>query len=122
MVVPNLADPFSASAVQAVQQVARKNGHVVVLTSSGGDEALEREELETLVRRQVDGLIIAPADGNFGGFIKTSITIHTGQLGLSAVTGGLIPCRSGIPAPRILSTLPGCHTPPSKCNMSLSYR
>ncbi len=63
MVVPNLADPFSASAVQAVQQVARRNGHVVMLTSSGGDEALEREELETLVRRQVDGLIIAPADG-----------------------------------------------------------
>ncbi|HEX4065253.1 MAG TPA: LacI family DNA-binding transcriptional regulator [Acidobacteriaceae bacterium] len=63
MVVPNLADPFSASAVQAVQEVARKNGHVVILTSSGGDEALEREELETLVRRQVDGLVIAPADG-----------------------------------------------------------
>lgn len=63
MVVPNLADPFSASAVQAVQEVARRNGHIVVLTSSGGDELLEREELETLVRRQVDGLIIAPADG-----------------------------------------------------------
>jgi LacI family transcriptional regulator len=63
MVVPNLADPFSASAVQAVQEVARKNGHVVMITHSGGDEALEREELETLVRRQVDGLIIAPADG-----------------------------------------------------------
>ncbi len=63
MVVPNLADPFSASAIQAVQEVAKRNGHVVVLTSSGGDEALEREELETLVGRQVDGLIIAPADG-----------------------------------------------------------
>ena len=63
MVVPNLADPFCASAVQAVQEVARKNGHVVILTSSGGDEALEREELEILVGRQVDGLIIAPADG-----------------------------------------------------------
>src|SRR6185312_1841697 len=63
MVVPNLADPFNASAAQAVQEVARKNGHIVILTSSGGDELLEREELETLVRRQVDGLIIAPADG-----------------------------------------------------------
>lgn len=63
MVVPNLADPFSASAVQAVQEVARKNGHVVIITSSGGNEAVEREVLETLVRRQVDGLIIAPADG-----------------------------------------------------------
>jgi LacI family transcriptional regulator len=63
MVVPNLADPFIASSVQAVQEVARSHGHVVILTSSGGDEALEREEVETLIRRQVDGLIIAPADG-----------------------------------------------------------
>lgn len=63
LVVPNLADPFSASAAQAVQEIARKNRHVVILTSSDGDEALEREELETLVGRQVDGLVIAPADG-----------------------------------------------------------
>lgn len=63
MVVPNLADPFIASSVQAVQEVARSHGHVVILTSSGGDESLEREEVETLLRRQVDGLIIAPADG-----------------------------------------------------------
>lgn len=63
MVVPNLSDPFTATAVQAVQEVARKHDCVVIITSSGGDEALERRELETLVRRQVDGLIIAPADG-----------------------------------------------------------
>jgi len=63
MVVPNLADPFNASAVQAVQDVAKANGHVVIITSSGGDETVEREQLETLVRRQVDGLVLAPADG-----------------------------------------------------------
>jgi LacI family transcriptional regulator len=64
--------------VQAVQEVARKNGHVVVLTSSGGDELLEREELETLVRRQVDGLIIAPADGRTStvdSFISANIPV-----------------------------------------------
>lgn len=78
MVVPNLADPFSASAVQAVQKVARNNGYVVMLTSSEGDEILEREELETLVRRQVDGLIIAPADGRkntVGSFISANIPV-----------------------------------------------
>jgi LacI family transcriptional regulator len=78
MVVPNLADPFSASAVQAVQEVARHNGHVVILTSSGGDESLEREELETLVRRQVDGLIIAPSDGRHNtveSFVNANIPV-----------------------------------------------
>jgi LacI family transcriptional regulator len=63
MVVPNLSDPFTATAIQAVQQVARSNGYVVIVTSSGGDEESERSEIETLVSRQVDGLIIAPADG-----------------------------------------------------------
>lgn len=78
MVVPNLADPFCASAVQSVQEVARSKGHVVIITSSGGDEALEQEELETLVRRQVDGLIIAPADGRrntVGSFLSANIPV-----------------------------------------------
>lgn len=63
MVVPNLADPFTASSIKAVQDVARAHEHVVILASSGGDEGLEREEVEILMRRQVDGLILAPADG-----------------------------------------------------------
>lgn len=63
MVVPNLSDPFTATTIQAVQQVARANGYVVMVASSGGDEETERSELETLVSRQVDGLIIAPANG-----------------------------------------------------------
>ena len=63
MVVPNLADPFNASAMHAVQEVAREKGHVVIITSSEGKEDLERQQLESLVSRQVDGLIIAPSDG-----------------------------------------------------------
>lgn len=63
MVVPNIGDPFLASAVKAVQEVAHANGHVVVVTSSLGREALEREEVSSLLSRQLDGLIIAPADG-----------------------------------------------------------
>ncbi len=50
------------------------------MTSSGGDEALEREELETLVRRQVDGLIIAPADGRRNtaeSFVSAGIPVVT---------------------------------------------
>jgi LacI family transcriptional regulator len=63
MVVPNVADPFIASAVKAVQEMARQRRFVLILASSDGDESLEREEVEILLSRQVDGLIIAPADG-----------------------------------------------------------
>ena len=68
MIVPNLSDPFSANAVHAVQEVARANGYVVILASSGGDVDLERSEIVSLVGRQIDGLIVAPADSRTDSF------------------------------------------------------
>jgi LacI family transcriptional regulator len=62
MIVPNLSDPFTANAVHAAQEVARTNGYVLIIASSGGDVELERSEIISLVGRQIDGLIIAPAD------------------------------------------------------------
>ena len=61
MIVPNLADPFTAAAVQAVQDVARENGHAVILASSGGDAALEESELQIMLRRQIDGVVLIAA-------------------------------------------------------------
>ena len=68
MIVPNLSDPFTANAVHAVQEVARANGYVVILASSGGDVDLERSEILSLVGRQIDGLIVAPADSRTDSF------------------------------------------------------
>jgi LacI family transcriptional regulator len=62
MIVPNLSDPFTASAVKAVQEIARANGHIVILASSGGYTDIERFEVQSLIGRQIDGLVIAPAD------------------------------------------------------------
>src|SRR6202046_2356864 len=68
MIVPNLSDPFTANAVHAVQEVARANGYVVILASSGGDPELERSEIEGLVGRQIDGLLVAPIDSRTDSF------------------------------------------------------
>jgi LacI family transcriptional regulator len=62
MIVPNLSDPFTANSVRGLQEVARESGYAVILASSSGDAELERSEIETLVGRQIDGLVIAPAD------------------------------------------------------------
>jgi len=62
MIVPNLADPFTAIAVQAVQEVAIKNGNVVLLGVSGGDPAIEKTELQVMARRQIDGVILMTAN------------------------------------------------------------
>jgi len=58
MIVPNLADPFTSAAVQAVQEIARENGHAVILASSGGDVDLEESELKIMLRRQIDGVVL----------------------------------------------------------------
>jgi LacI family transcriptional regulator len=68
MIVPNLSDPFTANAVNAVQEVARANGYVVILASSGGDVEMERSEIVSLVGRQIDGLVVAPADSRTDSF------------------------------------------------------
>jgi LacI family transcriptional regulator len=62
MIVPNLSDPFYSNAVKAVQEVARESEYAVIIANSGGDVDVERSEIETLVGRQVDGFVIAPAD------------------------------------------------------------
>jgi LacI family transcriptional regulator len=61
MIAPNLADPFTATAIRAVQDVARSRGYVVILASSGGDVELERSELQIMARRQIDGIILIAA-------------------------------------------------------------
>src|SRR5579875_3433416 len=68
MIVPNLSDPFTANAVHAVQSVARANGYVVILASSGGCPDVERSEIVSLVSRQIDGLVVAPAESRTDSF------------------------------------------------------
>ena len=80
MIVPNLSDPFTANAVHAVQEVARSNGYVVILASSGGEVDVERSEIVTLVGRQIDGLVIAPADSrtdSFSDIVPTGVHVVT---------------------------------------------
>jgi LacI family transcriptional regulator len=65
MIVPNLSDPFTANSVHGVQEMAREKGYAVILASSGGYAEIERSEIQSLVGRQIDGLVIAPADSRY---------------------------------------------------------
>lgn len=60
MAVPNIADPFFAAATHAVEQVARRRGVAVVVTSLGDVGADERTGVEALLSRQLSGLICTP--------------------------------------------------------------
>ncbi|RFA15073.1 LacI family transcriptional regulator [Subtercola boreus] len=58
--VPDLGDPFFASIIRAIDQVAQRNGHAIAVTSLGHDADREQPIVEALLRRQMDGFIIAP--------------------------------------------------------------
>lgn len=71
IIVANLSNPFVVDVIKEVQEIARSNGYVVTVTSSGGDAGMECAEIATLVRRQIDGLIIAPAESRRETFRET---------------------------------------------------
>ncbi len=58
--VPQIADPFFAEVTQAVEIHARQRGTAVLITSVGDDPTSERNHLETMLSRQIAGLIAAP--------------------------------------------------------------
>ena len=80
MIVKNLSDPFASATVEAVEEVARTNGFIVILASSRWDSNIERSEVESLIRRQVDGLVIAPIgslESNFADIIPSGLNVVT---------------------------------------------
>lgn len=64
LIVPTVADPFFSSAAAAIQEVASLHGTLVLLAASENDARKEEQEVSALIRRRVDGLIIAPSAGS----------------------------------------------------------
>lgn len=61
IVVPSLSNPFFAELVQAMEEAARGRDNHVYLMNSLDDPALERECIESLESRNVDGILLIPA-------------------------------------------------------------
>jgi LacI family transcriptional regulator len=59
LVVPDLMHSFFAEVAKGVTRKMRPRGYDVVICNSEEDGALERSEVEHLLSRQVDGLILA---------------------------------------------------------------
>ena len=58
--VPDIADPFFATLIQAAERVAKVRRTAVFVTSLGSDPADERAGVEALLGRRVAGLISTP--------------------------------------------------------------
>jgi LacI family transcriptional regulator len=64
LIVPTVADPFFSSAAAAIEVVAGKHDTLVLLAASENDPRKEEREMNALIRRRVDGLILAPSGGS----------------------------------------------------------
>src|SRR5216110_996394 len=63
IVIPDLMHSFFVEVIAGIEPVASVRGYGVLLCSSSEDPAKERSELEMLRGRQVDGVVIASAQG-----------------------------------------------------------
>ncbi len=61
LVVPDLVHPFFAQVAKGLSRVIRKQGYSLVLSSSEDDPALEQQEINQLLARRVDVLLVASA-------------------------------------------------------------
>jgi len=61
LLLPDFTHPFFAEIARAVAQTVRPHGYHVIISYSEEDPKLEMSEADSLLARQVDGLIIASA-------------------------------------------------------------
>lgn len=61
LIIPYLYDPFFASCAHAVTTVAREHGYSVIITTSNEDPETEYGEVDEMLQRHVDGLLMIPS-------------------------------------------------------------
>ena len=59
LVVPDLLHPFFAEIAKALSEVLRESGYYLIVSSSDEDSDLEEQEIDQLLARRLDTLIIA---------------------------------------------------------------
>jgi len=58
LIVPDLGDIFFAACANTVEQLARENGYMTLIVSSGHDAELEMQQAELMARRKLSGLLM----------------------------------------------------------------
>jgi LacI family transcriptional regulator len=62
VVAGDIQNPFYASALRGISNVAEANGFGLLITNSDEDQAKEIQSVELLAQKQVDGLIVTTSD------------------------------------------------------------
>jgi LacI family transcriptional regulator, galactose operon repressor len=68
LVVPDLVHSFFSQIANAISKVIGKEGYSLIISSSQGDPALERQEIDHLLARSADCLLIASTQSSLESF------------------------------------------------------
>lgn len=63
LLVPDISNPFFALCCKAIEDAARRRGYTILLCDSDGMPSRQKEYVSLLVRRRVEGLVVAPVPG-----------------------------------------------------------
>jgi LacI family transcriptional regulator len=77
LVVENIADPFFAEVIGAIEETARERGIFVIIASSGYAAENERGAVSGLTNRSVAGLMIIPTSGDHSYLTQTASQLPT---------------------------------------------
>ena len=58
LIVPDLSDVFFATCASTIERLARENGYMTLIVSSGYDAELEIQQAELMARRKLSGLLL----------------------------------------------------------------
>jgi LacI family transcriptional regulator len=64
MVVESVADPFFSAMVAAVERAAPNSGNSVLVASTHGDAARERDVVGQMLSRRISGMLLTPTAGD----------------------------------------------------------
>lgn len=62
VVVPNIANPFFGEITRALENKAREIEYAIIICSTYNQSEREKEYINLLLKKQVDGIIIATGD------------------------------------------------------------
>jgi LacI family transcriptional regulator len=62
MIVPRIANPYFIAAVQSVERCAQAQGYDLFICDSVADTEIEKQRIQALLARWVDGIVIIPCD------------------------------------------------------------
>src|SRR5437763_12960202 len=68
LLLPDFTHPFFAEIAKAIGETVRPHGYHVIISYYEEKPKLEKNEAESLLARQVDGLILASAQSGAGAF------------------------------------------------------